>query len=31
MQDSRVPTIVAKKKTGCQLGQREGLSGTDIR
>ena len=30
-QDSRVPTIVAKKKTGCQLGQREGLSATDIR
>jgi len=29
--NSRVPTIVAKRKTKCKLGQREGFSDTDIR
>ena len=30
-QNSGRPTIVAKKKTKCKLGQREGFSDTDIR
>ena len=30
-QNSREPTIVAKKSTKCKLGQRQGFSDTDIR